>query len=520
MAEVALEALATRYRRAKERRQPFEGLWRACYTYAQPLRGGGLLPDLTPGGNPADQLFDGTAGDAVEQLAASLLAELTPPWSSWFGLTPGSDVGPFDEGPFAEILDDVTRRVQAHFHRSNFAVEMHQALLDLVTVGTGCLMFEEATLGKSSAFRFTAVPIAEIFVEEGAAGRITGHFRRSSATLEGLRTRFPQALLPAEVVESGERQADRRHEVVEAVLPMGRGHLYRAFLESDHGVGPDCVLLAEGHFETSPFLSFRWLKAAGEVYGRSPVMTALPDIKTANKVVELILKNASIAVTGIWLADDDGVLNPANIRLVPGSIIPKAVGSAGLTPLQAPGRFDVSQLVLDDLRGRIRHTLLADRLGPVTHGGRMTATEVLERSQEMTRLLGAIYGRLQSELLTPLIERALAILRRRGEIPDIRLDGRRVDLQYRSPLARVQARQDVQDTLMWLESAKALGPEAMRTVNVAEAARWLGRALGVPGELIRDTGATESLLAELEAALSPASDEHAADAAAEGDDAA
>ena len=86
-------------------------------------------------------------------------------------------------------------------------------------------------------------------------------------------------------------------------------------------------------------------------------MTALPDIKTANKVVELILKNASIAVTGIWLADDDGVLNPANIKLVPGSIIPKAVGSSGLTPLQAPGRFDVSHLVLEDLRARIRHAL-------------------------------------------------------------------------------------------------------------------------------------------------------------------
>src|SRR3546814_6808214 len=65
-------------------------------------------------------------------------------------------------------------------------------------------------------------------------------------------------------------------------------------------------------------------------------MKALPDIKTANKVVELILKNASIAVTGIWQADDDGVLNPATVRLVPGAIIPKAQGSAGLTPLAAP----------------------------------------------------------------------------------------------------------------------------------------------------------------------------------------
>ena len=84
-------------------------------------------------------------------------------------------------------------------------------------------------------------------------------------------------------------------------------------------------------------MTFRWVKGAGELYGRSPVMTALPDIKTANKVVELILKNASIAVTGIWLADDDGVLNPANIKLVPGSIIPKAVGSAGLDAAAGAG---------------------------------------------------------------------------------------------------------------------------------------------------------------------------------------
>src|SRR6185503_12624376 len=143
--------------------------------------------------------------------------------------------------------------------------------------------------------------------------------------------------------------------------------------------------LAEGSFEQPPFVTFRWIKGAGELYGRSPVMTALPDIKTANKVVELILKNASIAVTGIWLADDDGVLNPANIKLVPGSIIPKAVGSAGLTPLQAPGRFDVSQLVLDDLRARIRHALMADALGQID-APKMTATEVLERSAEMSRI--------------------------------------------------------------------------------------------------------------------------------------
>jgi hypothetical protein len=276
----------------------------------------------------------------------------------------------------------------------------------------------------------------------------------------------------------------------------GGGFVYLALLAQDT---THPAPLATGHFGSSPFISFRWLKGAGEVYGRSPVMTVLPDIKTVNKVVELILKNASIAVTGIWQADDDGVLNPANIRLVPGSIIPKAVGSAGLTPLQAPGRFDVSNLVLDDLRGRIRHTLLVDRLGPIA-SRQMTATEVLERNNEMTRLLGATYGRLQAELLTPLLARAIAILRRRGEVPNITLDGRTIDLQYKSPLARIQARQDVQNTLLWLETTAQMGPEAVRTVDVPATARWLGDRLGVPGQLIRELEPLPMLLDALAAA--------------------
>jgi hypothetical protein len=258
----------------------------------------------------------------------------------------------------------------------------------------------------------------------------------------------------------------------------------------------DGVLLAQGRFEQSPFITFRWIKGAGELYGRSPVMTALPDIKTANKVVELILKNASIAVTGIWLADDDGVLNPSNIKLVPGSIIPKAVGSAGLTPLQAPGRFDVSQLVLDDLRGRIRHALMTDRLGPVV-SNKMTATEVLERSSEMTRLMGAMFGRLQAELLNPLLRRAIGILRRRGELPGFVLDGRMVELQSRSPLARMQAREDVRNVLLWLETVAKLGPQAATVLDVAASARWLATMLGVPEELVRD----EEPLAAIGAAL-------------------
>ncbi|NJO36276.1 MAG: phage tail protein [Rhizobiales bacterium] len=472
MGELSVEAVLSRYRAAQSRRRPWESLWQDCYTYALPQRGSGFGSQFDPARRHAERLFDGTATDAVEQLAASLLSQLTPPWSQWFGLVPGHDIGALERTVVAEELDRATETLQGHFDRSNFAVEIHQTFLDLATIGSATLLFEEAPLGVSSAFRLTAVPMSEMHFEAGPDDQILGQFRSRGLPARALRTLFPEAALPEEK-NPGEGHCHSL-PIVEAVLPEGGKFLYMALL-LDKPSRPTC--LAKGLLPTSPFISFRWLKGASEVYGRSPVMTALPDIKTANKVVELVLKNASIAVTGIWQADDDGVLNPANIRLVPGTIIPKAVGSSGLTPLQAPGRFDVSNLMLDDLRGRIRHTLLVDRLGPVS-GRRMTATEILERSNEMSRLLGATYGRLQSELLTPLINQGMRILRRRGEILDVVLDGRTVTLQYRSPLARAQARDDVQNTLLWLETSAQLGPEAMQAVDVPATARWLAERLG------------------------------------------
>lgn len=466
------EAILARHARALTRRRIWDGIWKDCYDHALPGRPGDT-------GIP---IYDATAPDAAEQLAASLLAELTPPWIRWFGFVPGRAVPATLAGDdWAATLETAAETLHAELERSNFTVEMHQCFLDLVIAGTACLAIEEAPPGEPSGLRFAAVPLAEVTLEEGPDRRLDTVFRALRMTRDEIRARFPGASLPRAVELIEDRDAEPpRHEVVEAVIPDQRGYRYAAVVRA--GEEP-AVTLAEGRFASSPFIAFRWMKAPGETYGRSPVMKALPDIRTANKVVELVLKNASIAVTGIWQADDDGVLNPANIRLVPGAIIPKAVGSSGLTPLAAPGRFDVSQLVLDDLRGRIRHALLTDRLGPV-QGARMTATEVLERSAEMARLLGATFGRLQTELLSPLIERCLAILRRRGLVPAFGLDGGIAGIAWRSPLAQLQARSEAAGTLMWLETVRALGPEAARTADPAAASRWLANLLGVPPDLV------------------------------------
>jgi hypothetical protein len=472
--------LLERYERALKARGNWENLWQECYDMALPQRAD-FNGTIRPGDSRMEHLYDATAMDSADQLAASLLGNLTPLWSQWFGLKPGPDLTAAEAERLAPVLEKAGKTIQDHFDRSNFAVEIHQCYLDLVVGGTAALAFEEAEPGGFSAFKFSSVPLSSLVLEEGESGFLEESYRTIPLTLAQITERYPQAVLPPKLMREAAKDPHMRFTVLEAIRPEGLIYRYSALLTQ---TGEEPVLLLEGKFSQSPLIAFRWLKSPSEIYGRSPIMKALPDIKTANKVVELILKNASIAVTGIWQADDDGVLNPANIELTPGSIIPKAVGSKGLQPLDMPGRFDVSQLMLEDLRGRIRHALLTDRLGPVV-GPRMTATEVLERTAEMSLLLGATYGRLQSELLTPLIKRAFSILKRRGEVPDIALDGRLVAVDYRSPLARAQGQRNVQNTLSWINSVLAMGPEAAKALNLPQAARFLGEALGVPSDLIR-----------------------------------
>lgn len=489
-----VQEIYAHYKRAVAKRNLWESTWQECYEFALPQRESTFNASLSK----INRLYDGTAPDCVDQLSALMLSEMTPPWQRWFQLTAGTDLTHQEATKISETMDQISQTLQTNFDRSNFAMEVHQCYLDLITVGTACLLFEEAPAGYSSAFRFLCVPLSEICLDEGPSGRLDVTFRKSQMDYLTLKNRFPDFELPDKTVQQLTKD-EAKISVIEAVIPReSNGYTYTVFLEPDNqhdSLNGLNLVLKESIFQTSPFISFRWVKAPGEVYGRSPVMKALPDIKTANKVVELILKNATIAVTGIWLAEDDGVLNPANIRLTPGAIIPKAVGSKGLTPLESPGKFDMSQLLIDDLRNHIRHALLGDKLGQFDDE-RMTATEVRERSSEMMRILGATYGRLQSELLMPLVNRAAGLLRRRGEIPEVYIDGRLLKVAYKSTRAEEQAKMDAENALTWFNTIIKMGETALQSINIPVFVRWLGEKLNVPAEIINSqSGETVNLSA-------------------------
>jgi hypothetical protein len=257
---------------------------------------------------------------------------------------------------------------------------------------------------------------------------------------------------------------------------------------------------------------------AGEIYGRGPVITALPDIKTLNKTLELLLKNAALAITGVYTAADDGVLNPATVKIMPGAIIPVARNGGpqgeALKPLPRSGDFDVSQIVINDMRANIKRTLLDESLPPDNMSAR-SATEVVERMKELAQNLGSAFGRLINETMIPIVSKMLEVMDEAGLIDlPLRVNGLEVKVSPVSPLAMAQNMDEINNILQFMQIAQGMGPEGQMAIKSGEALEYIADKLGVPSAL-RTSQAERKQMTEQMAQMAAMAQQQAAPAGAE-----
>jgi len=242
--------------------------------------------------------------------------------------------------------------------------------------------------------------------------------------------------------------------------------------------------------KVSPWVVSRYMKVAGEIYGRGPLVTALPDIKTLNKTLELLLKNASLAIAGVYTAADDGVLNPATVKILPGAIIPVARNGGpqgdSLKPLPRSADFNVSQIVINDLRQNVKRVLLDESLPPDNMSAR-SATEVVERMKELSQNLGSAFGRLINETMIPLVSKILQVMDDRGLIDlPLRVNGLEVRVSAVAPLAMAQNMEEINNILQFAQIAQGAGPEGQMAIKTGDMLDLIAEKLGVP-QRIRTT---------------------------------
>jgi hypothetical protein len=438
------------------------------------------------------RVFDSTAINSTQRFANRLQSGIFPPQRKWCRLEPGPDI-PVERRQQAQaVLDQYNEKMFTVIKQSNFDIAIGEFLLDLAVGTAGMLVLPGDDV---APLNFIPVPRFLISYEEGANGQVDKVYRKMRMKAEAVKQQWKDAEFPVDVAQRIESKPTDEIELLEATIyDMDRGdycyHVIDKISKEE---------LVYRRMKSSPWVISRYSKVAGEVYGRGPLLTALPDIKTLNKTLELVLKNASLAISGVYTAADDGVLNPQTVKLVPGAIIPVARNGGpqgeSLKPLARSGDFNVSQIIIQDLRANIKRTLLDESLPPDNMSAR-SATEVVERMKELAQNLGSAFGRLINETMIPLTAKILEVMDERGMIDlPLRVNGLEVKVTPVAPLAQAQAMDEINAILQYSQLMQGFGTDGAVAIKTDLVVDYIGDKLGVPATL-RNNQAERAVLME------------------------
>jgi len=497
MPKLNVKEVMQREAKAQARKDEWRSIYEDCYEYALPQRNlyDGYWEGKTPGKNKMQRVFDSTAMSSTKRFANRMQAGLFPPNRHWCKLEPGSGI-PLQQRPQAqEILDAYVDIMFDQLRQTSFDLAMGEFLLDLC-VGTAVMMIMPGD--EVTPIRFTAVPQYLVAIEEGANGTIDNVYRKLRIKAEAIQREFPDVEITPQLQDAINGRPSEELDLFDAIIfdqESGRYHY--------HVVWPaKSQQLVYREMQSSPFIVARFSKTAGEVYGRGPLVDAIADIKTLNKTLELVLKNASLAISGVFLAADDGVLNPQNIKIQPGAIIPVArnggPGGASLAPLPRAGDFNTSQIVIQDLRVNIKKILMDDTLPPDTMSAR-SATEIAQRQAELATNLGSAFGRLMTEIMNPMIARILFVLDRQGLIDlPLRVDGVQIKVTPVSPLAEAPKMEEVNKVLNFMQIAQAMGPAGQTIINVQEAVAFIAEKMGIDQRVLNSAEEQQMMMMQMQ----------------------
>lgn len=490
-----LERLLEQIKSAKAERIGIETIMRECFDLTHPMLGVGLQGNTSLDATSAlydassrksARIYDSTQTDAVRQLASLIVSGMVPSNTRWFDL----DVAQDPEFRHA-WLDDTADAIWREIHTSNFDT----AIFDLVTlliIGGYGAMYQGYDVDRAS-LEFDAWPIWQTFVcESRAGGPADIVYRVFSLTPQQAISEYGADNLSEEIRTAANTGGKKMYEFVHAIYPRQDGIAGSQSLQkpvaSVHIDVSNRQIVRESGFDEMPLAVPRWKKIANSAYATGPVYDALPDIKTLQDVVKFKLANAEMAVAGMWGAVDDGVINPSSIKVGPRQIVVMS-SPESFFPLKPPGDIGVAFAEIDNLRMQVRKTMLVESM-QLPQGGNQTATEVNVRVELMRQLLGPVFGRLQSELLNNVVQRAFGLLLRFGKVdaPPEELSGATLNVRFVSPLARSQRLGEVaamdrfEMGLMQLSQVK---PDVLDTYDFEMAASEKSWLLGVPQKLMR-----------------------------------
>ncbi len=520
MAALSVDAVMARSVLAWERKNNWQALLSECYDFALPDRspysgngsgtpqGGGAVQGTD---KSSPRVFDSTLQNSAVKLCNRLQYDLFPMGQHWADLIPGPfvDAEGSDTVAVSQELSWLQKVLFASIQLSNFDLAISEWLQELVVAGTAVMVTTRGDDFDPIVYR--CVSQAHAAFLEGAIGKIDFISIKHRMRLDQVTEQWPDAKnLPALDVSDGKEKLPPEYDMIEVCYQDRQDRTWRyevLITGRTKSSSKDASRVVERQYALSPITVSRWSKSVEEVQGRSLVMAALPDARVLSAVKNYILKQAALAIAGVFLVKNDGVVNANNVRIYPGATIPvRSTGggnaAASVVPLEVGGDLQLAQIVIQDLQESINKIMLNTGLPEISDGVR-SATEFIERLKDMQQSIGAPFSRILREGIVPMLEAHLQIMAEIGIIqaPEngiFRLNAGEIELRFTSPLVQGQAAREVERFVQAITIVKeTAGGQAMEllglTTKIEDMVKWLFEKLQVDPKLLRTKEESEAL---------------------------
>jgi len=513
----------------KSERSSWDSHWQELADYLFPRRQRFYSSDRNKGTKRNEKIVNNTGTRALRIMASGMMAGITSPARDWFRLImTDPELMEFDDVRI--WLEEVERRMKEVFARSNIYNALPMIYLDLGAFGTSAMYVEEDALDVIRAYVF---PVGTYCLICDQRERVTGIYRETTMTVEQLVEAFEwDRISNSTKGQWRDKQYDRAVDVIHVIEKNQERESerddyrnmpwYSCWMEKG-GDAPD-VLLHEGGFHEFPMMAPRWMRTGEDIYGESPGMHALGDIKALQhlekrkaQVMDKLVNPPMAAPTA---------LRKRKVSILPGDTT-YVSAMAGGQKFEPAHLVDPRALAITELIGqhefRINSTFFADLFLMLANTDRrqITAREVEERHEEKLLQLGPVLESLQDEMLDPLIERTFNIMSRNGMIPPppSQIEGKDWKVEYISIMAQRQkylGTVAVERFAAFVSELAQFNPEVLDKMDFDQVAEQYAELLGVSPKMIRGDDEVESLRAQRQQQAQQAQMAEAAQAAQSG----
>ncbi|MDA3040713.1 MAG: portal protein [Actinomycetota bacterium] len=511
-----------RYRNLENDRSSWRSHWQEISDYILPRRGKYLIESQNSRGRKrTSKIIDSSATQALRTMAAGMMSGMTSPSRPWFRFT-SSDRTLMENYEVQQWLSDIETIIRAILQRSNFYTSMHTVYEELGGFGTAPL-YRQRNFNSVIRFRpFTAGEYVIAENDEGVVDTVGRHFAMTVAQVVRKFVHQPEGSMDWKGASTATKRLweQQNYDALVPVLhiiqprplaernPSARDQTNMPFSSVYFEYGGDGDdLLFEGGFKRLPVYVPRWDVRPGDIYGQSPGMETLPDVKQLQHQQKRLAQAIDKMVNPPMVASVQLRGKPTSVLPGSNTYVDPSQGSQGFTPAyMVQPRVNEMMMSIQEVQERIQRGFFADLFAMMINSDRrqITATEVAERHDEKLVLLGPVLQRVNTELLDPVLDDVFEFAMEAGLLPEppSALQGSEIDVEYISLLAQAQqavSSASIERTLSFAGNLAAVFPNITDIIDADEALRQYADSLGNDPAILRDAAAVDKMRGERQA---------------------